>query len=57
MWILYEFDQGRMKLTFRPKRRRPVKEYVGLQRRFGHLTPREVQILQKKVDRDWRGLR
>ncbi|MEE8509535.1 MAG: thiamine pyrophosphate-dependent enzyme [candidate division NC10 bacterium] len=57
MWILYEFDQGRMKLTFRPKRRRPVKEYVGLQRRFGHLTPREVQILQKKVDRDWRELR
>lgn len=56
MWLLYDVDQGRMKLSYRPKRRRPVKEYLKLQRRFGHLTPREVQFLQKQVDWGWRVL-
>jgi pyruvate ferredoxin oxidoreductase beta subunit len=57
MWMLYEVDQGRMKLSYRPKRRRPVKEYLRLQRRFAHLIPREVQRLQKQVDVGWRALR
>ncbi|MFQ5961689.1 MAG: thiamine pyrophosphate-dependent enzyme [Candidatus Methylomirabilales bacterium] len=54
LWVLYEIDQGRMKLTYRPKRRRPVKEYLVLQRRFAHLTPRDVHLLQKRVDGGWR---
>jgi pyruvate ferredoxin oxidoreductase beta subunit len=57
MWMLYEIDQGRTTLTYRPRRRRPVKEYLGLQRRFGHLTPRDVQRVQKQVDGGWRGFK
>ncbi|MFQ5846081.1 MAG: thiamine pyrophosphate-dependent enzyme [Candidatus Methylomirabilales bacterium] len=53
MWMLYEVEQGRMRLTYRPKRRRPVTEYVGLQRRFTRLTPREIQLLQRRVDESW----
>jgi pyruvate ferredoxin oxidoreductase beta subunit len=57
MWMLYEIDRGRMKLTYRPRRRRPVKEYVALQRRFAHLSPREVQSMQRHVDEGWRTVR
>lgn len=57
VWMLYEIDQGRMKLTYRPKRRRPVTEYLRRQRRFGHLSPREVQRLQTQVDGGWRALK
>ncbi len=57
MWMLYDIDQGRMKLTYRPKRKRPVTEYLRLQRRFEHLSPRDVRLLQKQVDVGWRVLR
>jgi pyruvate ferredoxin oxidoreductase beta subunit len=57
MWMLYEVDQGRTKLTYRPKRRRPIKEYLRLQRRFAQLTARDVQQVQRQVDGAWRGFR
>jgi pyruvate ferredoxin oxidoreductase beta subunit len=57
MWMLYEVDQGRTKLTYRPKRRRPIKEYLQLQRRFAQLTARDVQQVQRQVDGAWRGFR
>lgn len=57
MWMLYEIEDGRVTLTYRPKRRRPVGEYLRLQRRFAHLGPRDAQLLQKQVDVGWKGIR
>jgi pyruvate ferredoxin oxidoreductase beta subunit len=56
MWMLYEITDGKMKLTYRPRRRRPVKDYLTLQRRFAALRPREVQSLQRRIDQTWRAL-
>jgi len=57
LWKLYEVEDGRMRLTYRPRRRRPLRDYVALQRRFAGLRPREVQVLQRRVDASWRAPR
>ncbi|MFQ5882884.1 MAG: thiamine pyrophosphate-dependent enzyme [Candidatus Methylomirabilales bacterium] len=57
VWMLYEIDHGRMKLTYRPKKRRPIQEYLRLQRRFAGLKPSEIRFLQRQVDGSWRALR
>ncbi|MFQ5839104.1 MAG: thiamine pyrophosphate-dependent enzyme [Candidatus Methylomirabilales bacterium] len=53
LWILSEVDGGEMRVTYRPKRRRPVREYLLLQGRFAGLRPREIQSLQQQVDAAW----
>ncbi|MBI3003259.1 MAG: pyruvate synthase subunit beta [candidate division NC10 bacterium] len=57
LWMLYEVDGGKWRVSHRPKRRRPVREYLSLQRRFAALRPREMQALQRRVDGAWRGVR
>jgi pyruvate ferredoxin oxidoreductase beta subunit len=57
LWILYEVVGGKRRLTYRPERRRPIREYLALQRRFDGLRPREIQALQKQVDAAWRAVR
>lgn len=53
---LYEIVHGeRYTLNLKPVPR-PVKEYLGLQGRFSHLTEREVEVIQENVDRDWERL-
>jgi len=55
-WILYEAERGEIRITFRPKRRRPVREYLRLQGRFSHLTEEEVERIQREVDERCREL-
>jgi pyruvate/2-oxoacid:ferredoxin oxidoreductase beta subunit len=50
MWVLYEVENGRKRLTFRPERRLPVSEYLKAQGRFRHLTEAEIAELQRFVD-------
>ena len=57
LWMLTEVDGGKRRVTYRPRRRRPIREYLALQRRFEGLRPREIQSLQKQVDAAWRGIR
>ncbi len=57
LWRLYEVEGGRLRVTYRPRPRRPVREYLAAQRRFAHLRPRDVQALQRQVDASWRGAR
>lgn len=50
---LYEIEKGRRyRLTVTP-RGLPVGEYLGLQGRFSHLTPKEIQAIQTQVDTEW----
>ena len=49
-WVLYEVENGRMNVTFRPPERRPVAEYLKLQGRFRHLTDEEIAEIQRAVD-------
>jgi pyruvate ferredoxin oxidoreductase beta subunit len=50
MWMLYEIENGKKRLTFKPEKRLPVSEYIKTQGRFRHLTEVEVAEIQKFVD-------
>jgi len=53
-WVLYEIEDGKFKLTFKPPKRRPVAEYLKLQGRFRHLTDEEIAEIQRMVDEQCR---
>ncbi len=49
MWILAEYENG----EFKPRKiakKVPVKEYLKLQGRFGHLPDEEIEKIQKYID-------
>ncbi len=62
-WILYEVENGVLKLTGRskvlldPSKRRPLEDYLKLQGRFAHLFKLEnqgqLEQLKKSVDEAW----
>ena len=56
-WPLYEVVDGEYKVTFKPREKKPVVEWLKKQRRFRHLmTPENKDIItsiQEKIDRDW----
>ena len=60
IWPLYEVVEGKYKLTYKPKEKKPVVEWLKLQRRFAHLFKPEnkelLEHIQKKVDERWENL-
>ncbi len=54
VWVLYEVVEGKKEITYRPKPRRPVKDYIEKQARFSHLAGEDVKRLQKEVDQKWK---
>lgn len=50
MWLLYEIEQGELRLTYKPSKRKAVREYLSRQGRFSHLTENEVKAIQDEVD-------
>jgi pyruvate/2-oxoacid:ferredoxin oxidoreductase beta subunit/intein/homing endonuclease len=56
-WPLYEVVEGKYRLTYKPKEKKPVSEWFKMQRRFAHLSKPEnkelVENIQKEVDRRW----
>ncbi|MEM5812487.1 MAG: thiamine pyrophosphate-dependent enzyme [Candidatus Aenigmatarchaeota archaeon] len=56
MWVLYEIEDGKLKITKRLANRKPVQEYLSLQGRFKHLTPEQVREIQEIVDKRWEEL-
>lgn len=59
-WPLYEVVNGEYKLTYKPKEKKPVIEFLKLQARFKHLfRPENKAILdriQSEVDAKWQKL-
>jgi len=53
---LYEVDGGSWKITRKPPKDRPVREYLDAQGRFRHLTDAEAARIQEDVDARWRDL-
>lgn len=57
IWPLYEVAEGKYRLTYKPKEKKPVVEWFKLQRRFSHLLKPEnsklVEEIQKEIDRRW----
>lgn len=59
-WPLYEVTDGNWKLTYKPKEKLPVVEWLRPQGRFAHLFKKEnehvIDQVQAEVDRRWEGL-
>jgi pyruvate ferredoxin oxidoreductase beta subunit len=59
MWVLYEVENGVFRLTGPSRalldkgKRKPVAEYLKLQGRFRHLSPEDVERIQRMVDENW----
>jgi pyruvate ferredoxin oxidoreductase beta subunit len=57
IWPLYEVENGKRKLTHRPREKKPIIEYLKLQDRFKHLLKPEnqpiVDRIQKEIDERW----
>jgi pyruvate/2-oxoacid:ferredoxin oxidoreductase beta subunit len=50
MWVLYEIENGQLRITQRVTERKPVEEYLKLQGRFRHLGPDEMKKIQQHID-------
>ena len=50
IWLLYEVENGEFKLTYRPKKRKPVREYLSRQGRFKNLTEKDIEHIQSEID-------
>ena len=59
-WPLYEVVDGDYKVSFKPREKKPILEWLKRQGRFRHLiTPENehiVKAIQEKIDRDWEKL-
>ncbi len=59
-WPLYEIENGKVTINYRPKEKLPITEWIKKQGRFKHLfKPQNADILarlQKQVDDDWERL-
>ncbi len=60
VWPLYEYENGKYRITVKPKEKKPIVEFLKMQGRFAHLlklkddTP--IKEFQAEVDRIWERL-
>jgi pyruvate ferredoxin oxidoreductase beta subunit len=52
-WLLYEYQNGKATINYRPKELLPVENYIELQGRFKGLTDEQIQEMQKYVIEDF----
>lgn len=48
---LWEAEKGRIRLTYQPKKPKPVREFLKMMGRFSHLNEQEIDIFQEVVNR------
>lgn len=57
IWPMYEVENGKYRLTYKPKEKKPVEEWLKAQGRFKHLfTPENrhlIEEIQAYVDKEW----
>jgi len=60
VWPLYEVENGKYKINYKPKEKIPVTEWLKPQGRFRHLFKEEnahvVEAIQRHVDEEWEHL-
>jgi pyruvate ferredoxin oxidoreductase beta subunit len=60
VWVLYEIEDGKTTINYKPKEKQPVRDWLKSQGRFRHLfSPRNEHLLeeiQRDVDRRWERL-
>ncbi|RLG57610.1 MAG: pyruvate synthase subunit beta [Candidatus Hydrothermarchaeota archaeon] len=56
MWALYEVENGETRITYKPNQRKPVKEYLKMQKRFKHLSEEEIEKIDQDIEERWKRL-
>ncbi len=60
VWPLYEVVEGEYRLTYEPKKKLPVEEFMRLQNRFKHCFKSgnewTIEAAQEYVDKKWEEL-
>lgn len=60
MWPIYEIENGKLKISMKPKEKKPISEFLKAQDRFRHLfrpgNEGMLSDLQAEVDRKWEEL-
>lgn len=56
LWFLYEIENGKYKLNFNPANPKPVNEVLELQKRFKHLSPEQIQHIQRQAELNYQTL-
>lgn len=52
-WILYEYENGEIKINSKPKELKPIEEYIKQQGRFRHLNEKDIEEFQKLVTENY----
>jgi pyruvate ferredoxin oxidoreductase beta subunit len=55
-WVLYEIENGKLTVTQKVAQRKPVKEYLAMQKRYRHITDTEMAEIQALIDKKWKEL-
>ncbi len=59
-WPIYEYEDGKLKVNYKPKEKKPVTDFLKTQGRFKHLfSPENEGLLtriQKDIDKEWESL-
>ena len=59
-WPLYEVENGKYKITYKPAKKLPIEEFLKPQKRFKHMFKQGnewmIEEFQKEVDRRWEDL-
>ena len=53
LWKVYEVEDGKETVNIKPNFV-PVEEYLKHQKRFKHLTPEDIKIIQENVNKYWK---
>ncbi|MCK5291344.1 MAG: 3-methyl-2-oxobutanoate dehydrogenase subunit beta [Thermoplasmata archaeon] len=53
LFPLFEVEKGKYRITRKPKKKIPVKDYLRLQGRFRHLPEDVIEKIQRGADRNW----
>jgi pyruvate/2-oxoacid:ferredoxin oxidoreductase beta subunit len=54
MWPLYEIIDGKkFRLNYKPRKLKPVTDYLSPQARFRHLTDEEINQVQEEINERW----
>jgi pyruvate ferredoxin oxidoreductase beta subunit len=53
LWMLYEVEDGKFKLSLKPSQFKPVGDYLKMQGRFRHLNEDEIKFIQEHVNKSW----
>lgn len=53
-WVLYECEDGKVRVTVKPKELKPLAEYLKLQKRFKGITEEEVKLFQNYITENYK---